>query len=289
MAVINQDAVPSGSVGRAEERARVCDVRPAHGFLCESLSAYARPRRLRSVLDVVTSVLAYLAMSVAGYFALEVSPVLLMLPTDVMEVNADATTAAAAVVADLLTEAQEITAALDTAREEATNIIEQQRILDGKTRTRIDTPLAKLRADLDAWATAAAEAMTHLDAGGIPQLPEAPTESGLAEVRTFAAELTTASAAVDSLLGKAADGFRANAHTVATALKEYAAALDHVDDFDPSADLTAPHAVYPLVAAAARATQEAQDQRTAEQTALGQIRPAADLDFAIGTGQAPAV
>lgn len=209
-----------------------------------------------------------------------------MLPTDVMEVNADATTAAAAVVADLLTEAQEITAALDTAREEATNIIEQQRILDGKTRTRIDTPLAKLRADLDAWATAAAEAMTHLDAGGIPQLPEAPTESGLAEVRTFAAELTTASAAVDSLLGKAADGFRANAHTVATALKEYAAALDHVDDFDPSADLTAPHAVYPLVAAAARATQEAQDQRTAEQTALGQIRPAADLDFAIGTGQA---
>jgi acyl-lipid omega-6 desaturase (Delta-12 desaturase) len=74
--VIDQAAVHSDSLGPAEESQRGCDVPQAPAFWRESLSAYARPRRLRSVVDVVTSVLAYLGMSVATYFALEVSPVL---------------------------------------------------------------------------------------------------------------------------------------------------------------------------------------------------------------------
>jgi omega-6 fatty acid desaturase (delta-12 desaturase) len=76
VAVINQVAVRSGSLAQAEESAPVCDAPPDHALWRESLSAYARPRRIRSVVDIVTSVLAYLAMSVAAYFALEISPLL---------------------------------------------------------------------------------------------------------------------------------------------------------------------------------------------------------------------
>ena len=45
-------------------------------LLRESLTAYVRPRPLRSFLDVMTSMVAYLGMSVAIYFALRVSPLL---------------------------------------------------------------------------------------------------------------------------------------------------------------------------------------------------------------------
>ena len=45
-------------------------------LLRESLTEYVRPRPLRSLLDVMTSVVAYLGMSVAIYFALRVSPLL---------------------------------------------------------------------------------------------------------------------------------------------------------------------------------------------------------------------
>jgi acyl-lipid omega-6 desaturase (Delta-12 desaturase) len=45
-------------------------------LLRESLAEYVRPRPLRSLLDVMTSVVAYLGMSVAIYFALRVSPLL---------------------------------------------------------------------------------------------------------------------------------------------------------------------------------------------------------------------
>jgi omega-6 fatty acid desaturase (delta-12 desaturase) len=48
------------------------------GLWKETLSVYARPRALRSAVDLVTSVLAYLAMSVAIYFALNLSPALLL-------------------------------------------------------------------------------------------------------------------------------------------------------------------------------------------------------------------
>jgi omega-6 fatty acid desaturase (delta-12 desaturase) len=76
--VIDNAAVQSASLVGVEESARICDVPPDHGSWRESLSAYARPRRLRSVLDLVTSVLAYLAMTVALYFALKVSPALVL-------------------------------------------------------------------------------------------------------------------------------------------------------------------------------------------------------------------
>ena len=52
------------------------EVRREPGFWRESLSAYARPRRLRSVGDLVTSVVPYLGVSVGMYFALALSPLL---------------------------------------------------------------------------------------------------------------------------------------------------------------------------------------------------------------------
>jgi acyl-lipid omega-6 desaturase (Delta-12 desaturase) len=76
--VIDQASLGYGSRVFGEESDRVCDVPPDHGFVRESLSAYARPCRFRSALDLVTSVLAYLAMSVAAYFALKVSPALVL-------------------------------------------------------------------------------------------------------------------------------------------------------------------------------------------------------------------
>jgi omega-6 fatty acid desaturase (delta-12 desaturase) len=74
--VIADTEVPFGSLAPAEESQSARDVPHTPGFWRESLSAYARPRRLRSAVDFITSVVAYLAMSVAMHFALEVSPVL---------------------------------------------------------------------------------------------------------------------------------------------------------------------------------------------------------------------
>ena len=61
---------------RACRRTSESDAPPAHGSGASRYPTYARPRPLRSAVDVVTSVVAYLAMSVAMYFALQVSPVL---------------------------------------------------------------------------------------------------------------------------------------------------------------------------------------------------------------------
>jgi omega-6 fatty acid desaturase (delta-12 desaturase) len=64
------------SLASAETSERARDVPQAPGFWREVLSAYAEPRPLRSAVDLVTSVVAYLAMSVAIYFALDLSPAL---------------------------------------------------------------------------------------------------------------------------------------------------------------------------------------------------------------------
>jgi acyl-lipid omega-6 desaturase (Delta-12 desaturase) len=74
--VIADTAPPSESLAPAEERQPVHDLLQAPGYWRDSLSAYARPRRLRSLLDFITSVVAYVAMSVVTFYALKVSPAL---------------------------------------------------------------------------------------------------------------------------------------------------------------------------------------------------------------------
>ena len=76
VAVITESEVPFASLAPAEERQPVRDVPQAPGYWRDSLSAYARPRRLRSLVDFVTSVVGYLVMSVVTYFALQLSPAL---------------------------------------------------------------------------------------------------------------------------------------------------------------------------------------------------------------------
>jgi len=74
--VIDQAVVPSGTLTFAEASEPACDLPQAPGSWKDALSAYARPRPLRSAVDLVTSVVAYFAMSVAIYFALDLSPAL---------------------------------------------------------------------------------------------------------------------------------------------------------------------------------------------------------------------
>jgi acyl-lipid omega-6 desaturase (Delta-12 desaturase) len=72
--VIADTPVPIGSLAPAEKRQLVRDVPQAPGYWRDSLSAYAQPRRLRSLVDLVTSVAGYLVMSVVTYYAVKVSP-----------------------------------------------------------------------------------------------------------------------------------------------------------------------------------------------------------------------
>lgn len=65
--------LPLGMSSSTEDSPQGCDSQHAPGYWREALSAYAKPRPLRSAVDLLTSVVAYLAMSVAIYFALEVS------------------------------------------------------------------------------------------------------------------------------------------------------------------------------------------------------------------------
>jgi omega-6 fatty acid desaturase (delta-12 desaturase) len=74
--VTNQTVVPSASLEGAPESQTSCDLQQGSGFWRESLSPYAEPRLLRSVGDLLTSLVAYLAISVGMYFSLEVSPLL---------------------------------------------------------------------------------------------------------------------------------------------------------------------------------------------------------------------
>lgn len=74
--MIADTVAPYGSLAPEEERQPARDVPQAPGYWRASLSAYARPRRLRSLVDFITSVVAYLAMSVATFYALKASLVL---------------------------------------------------------------------------------------------------------------------------------------------------------------------------------------------------------------------
>ncbi len=72
--MIDQAATPPVRAASTRGCARL--PRRDAALLRESLTEYVRPRPLRSFLDVMTSVVAYLGMSVAIYFALRVSPLL---------------------------------------------------------------------------------------------------------------------------------------------------------------------------------------------------------------------
>ncbi|WP_344412644.1 SMC family ATPase [Amycolatopsis minnesotensis] len=209
-----------------------------------------------------------------------------LLPADAIDVSVDGTHAAAAAIVDLLKEVQGLLHAREKAHEETAAVLLGHRALDQESRAEVDEPLNTLRGRLVGWANAAAEAVVHLDARYADLVPEVPQTSGIAEIRTFAATLSDAAATLSRELADVGTAHEARAKDANARLGEHAVALSDVDGFDPDADLTEPQALHPLIAACATAAEKAKVQRETEATAQAQIKPAADLDFAIAAGQA---
>ncbi|MFD6985028.1 SbcC/MukB-like Walker B domain-containing protein, partial [Streptomyces sp. NPDC059956] len=209
-----------------------------------------------------------------------------MLPQDSIDVATAQTDAATTAVTARQTELQELLDQREVARAEENAVLADQRTLDHDTRARLERPLEKLRDNLDAWAQAAVQASTHLDEADWLALPAAPTQPAIAEVRHYAAALSTTTSALGDKLTERAAAATERAAAAESRLGEHAAALADVDGFDASADLTTPKSLHPLVAAAAQATKEAEDQRCKQREARDLIKPAADLDFAITAGEA---
>lgn len=208
----------------------------------------------------------------------------MLLADDAIAITADAVAGAEVVVAAGLREVQEHLDARDAARTEQTTVLTQQRALDQETRTAVDRPLNTLRGALAAWANAAARAIVHLDTQH--QAPETPVGQGIVEIRMFATELSTTALMLDRELTQASAAHSTRAKAAEAGLRKLAAALADIDGFDPAADLTASQVLHPLVAAKARAAKEAETQRKAQRVAQDQVKPAADLDFAIVNGEA---
>jgi omega-6 fatty acid desaturase (delta-12 desaturase) len=74
--VIEEVTAPPARTSSYPPRDHVAELAHEPGFWRDTLSAYAAPRMLRSIADLITSVGAYLAMSVVMYFALRLSPLL---------------------------------------------------------------------------------------------------------------------------------------------------------------------------------------------------------------------
>ncbi|MFJ6862260.1 AAA family ATPase [Streptomyces werraensis] len=210
-----------------------------------------------------------------------------MLPHDPIDIVVGQTDAATTAINARQTELQELLDQREAARAEKTAVLADQRTLDHDTHARLERPLDRLRDNLDAWAQAADQARTPLDEADRPALPEAPTQPTIAEVRNYAAALSTTTSVLGDKLIERATTATERASAAESRLGEHAAAaLADIDDFDASADLTTPKSLHPLVAAAAQATKEAEDQRCKQREAQDLIKPAADLDFAITAGEA---
>jgi DNA repair exonuclease SbcCD ATPase subunit len=209
-----------------------------------------------------------------------------MLPQDPIDVATAQTDAATTAVTARQTRLQELLDQREATRAEKNAVLADQRILDHDIRACLERPLEKLRDNLDAWAQAAVQASAYLDEADLLALPAAPTQLAIAEVRHYAATLSTTASALDDKLTERAAGATERAAAAESRLGEHAAALADVDGFGTSADLATPASLHPLVAAAAQAIKEAEDQRCKQREAQELIKPAADLDFAITAGEA---
>ncbi|NUR63790.1 MAG: SMC family ATPase [Catenulispora sp.] len=209
-----------------------------------------------------------------------------MLPGEAIDVAADDAATAGAAVAARMADIQELFDQREAARLEKARALDQQRTLDEETRRAVERPLNALRSTLGMWAQAVTQTVTHLGASDQYPLPQSPDEAGIAEIRLFAADLAKITSALGDRLAEVSAASKARVDSAVTGLAEYAAALTDIGDFDPAADLTAPQALYPLVAAATTATKEIEDHRRKRREMQKLVQPAADLDFAIAAGEA---
>lgn len=209
-----------------------------------------------------------------------------LLPNDAVEVTAADTAAAGKTITALQTEIQNLLGEKDKAKAEAATVLAEQRALDTEARTSADEPLNALRTRLNSWANAAVQATAHLPGVTRDRVPGPVAASNANELRAFATTLARAATALGSELASTSSAQTAQARDAERRLREEAAELADVDGFAPAVDLTDPQLLHPLVAAQATAAKEARAQRTAQRSAQQQIKPAADLDFAISAGQA---
>ncbi|MFG2432582.1 AAA family ATPase [Streptomyces sp. NPDC048590] len=208
------------------------------------------------------------------------------LPEDAIDVTADAVSAALAAVAARQAALQGLLDQRETARRKQSAVLGQQRGLDEEARTRVERPLSELRGYLDAWAQAVTDAVTHLEAAAARAAPQTPAASDIAALRQFAAELSTATEELHTLLAAQVDAAAQRAVAATESLRDQTAQLVDVEGFDPAAALVAADALHPLVKAATQAESEAKEQRQKQHSAQDMIKPAADLDFAITAGRA---
>ncbi|MDT0460690.1 SMC family ATPase [Streptomyces sp. DSM 41527] len=268
---------------QAEEHRRTAGIEADRKTLAERKKAHHRDKKEVSAAQerharAVTRTAADIGMLPARIQA--------MLPHDPIDIVVGQTDAATTAVNARQAELQELLDQREAARAEKAAVLAGQRTLDHDTHARLERPLDRLRDNLDAWTQAAEQARTRLDEADRPALPEAPTQPTIAEVRHYAAALSTTTSALGDKLTERAATATEHASTAERRLGEHAAALADIDDFDASADLTTPQSLHPLVAAAAQATKEAEDQRCKQREAQDLIKPAADLDFAITAGEA---
>ncbi|WP_433620878.1 AAA family ATPase [Nocardia sp. CA-120079] len=209
-----------------------------------------------------------------------------LLPDAPIEIGADAAATAEAAVANRMSEVRELVQARETARTETNTVLTEYHDLDEDNRKYVEKPLTELRVGLESWAKAVTLAVSRLDAGSRYRVPELGTDSGVAEIRAFAADLSGTAAGVERELGDAAAAHSARADEALAGLREQAAGLADVEGFDPTADPMLPQALHPLVSAAGKSADEADRWRAEQRTAKDQIGPKADLDYAIAAGKA---
>ncbi|MET9615399.1 SMC family ATPase [Kitasatospora indigofera] len=209
-----------------------------------------------------------------------------MLPDQATDVTDDHATTALTAVTASLNEIQRLLQQQQKATSEQAAIVTAHRALDKETRTRLEQPLTQLHMRLDIWAETAVQASAHLGVADQLCLPQAPADADITETRQFATDLAKTTTSLNGKLTTASTAASNDVTTALTALGGIAAEFDDIDDFDPTADLTVPDALHPLVAAADQAKREAQAQHSKKQAAQDLIKPAADLDFAIKAGQA---
>ncbi|MFF3567944.1 SbcC/MukB-like Walker B domain-containing protein [Nocardia jiangxiensis] len=209
-----------------------------------------------------------------------------LLPDAPIDIDADAAATAEAAVATRMSEVRELIQARDTARTATNTVLAERHDLAEDARKNVEKPLTDLRIGLGSWAKAITLAASRLDSGNRFQVLELGTDSSIAEIRAFAADLSGTAAAVERELGAAAATHSARADDALAGLREHAAALADVQCFDPAADPMLPQALHPLVSAADRSVKEADQWRAEQRTAQDQVVPAANLDYAIAAGKA---
>ncbi|MFD5922229.1 AAA family ATPase [Kitasatospora sp. NPDC058201] len=209
-----------------------------------------------------------------------------MLPDLATDITADQVATALTAVTTSLEEIRQLLDEQKTLNAQNTAHLEQQRTLDQETHDKVDQPLTRLLTTLNTWARGATQAATHLKTAELDHIPHIPTPAGIAETRPYATALSTITGSLQGKLAELSTSASNAADTAQTALAAIAASLTDIDGFDPATDLTTPQALYPLIAAAAQDTREAENQRSKQTEAKELIKPAADLSHAITAGEA---